>query len=64
VTLFDSEDVIVLGCSNRQRPRNSSQLVGFDKGRVSDEATLDTMLVMTNDVLKTRLVLLNGMRRR
>lgn len=61
VTLFDSEDVVILGCSNRQRPGNSGQLVSFDKGRVSDEATLNAMLVMTNDVLKMQLVLFNDM---
>jgi hypothetical protein len=52
VPLLGREDVVQLGCGDGQRARNARELVGLDERGVRDEAAVDAVLVVADDVLR------------
>lgn len=56
MALLDGKDGIRLGGSNRERPRDGSELLALNEAGVSHEAHVDAILVMTHDVLGAKAV--------
>lgn len=59
VALVDGEDVIGLGRGDGERAGDGRQLVLVDEGRVGEEADVDAVFVVADDVLFLRPVLVS-----